>query len=246
MEIKDIQIVRDLTEEDAGAGFLQLSRLLLRNIYADGTISAEYRCDIVSREYTDAVALCIYHIDNKRSVKVIMKESPRAPIYLRKHKKIIMEDQRSYLTIIELVAGLLEKGDGDPGGLERRAVAEAEEEAGVKVSEESIHLLGEETFASPGISDEKIYFTSVEVPDINCRAPKGDGSVMEEASRAVVLDLREAIRMCRDGRIPDMKSEMGLLRLADQIGYLAQLDKFVHELPKDLQDQYDRLGLTTG
>ena len=71
----------------------------------------------------------------------------------------------------------------------------------------------------------------------------GDGTTMEEATRPVVFDLREAIRRCRDGRIPDMKTEVGLLRLADRIGYLPQIDRFVHELDPELRAAHDPLGV---
>ena len=78
---------------------------------------------------------------------------------------------------------------------------------------------------------------------VDARAPEGDGSVMEEATRPVVFDLDDAITQCRRGEIPDMKTELALLRLADQLGYVAQLGMFVDELPPELQDRYRRLGV---
>ena len=47
--------------------------------------------------------------------------------------------------------------------------------------------------------------------------PHGDGSPMEEGTRAVVLDLEDAIAACRAGDIPDMKTELALLRLRDKL-----------------------------
>ena len=64
-----------------------------------------------------------------------------------------------------------------------------------------------------------------------------------EATRPVVLDLTEALAMCRDGRIPDMKTEVGLLRLADSLGYIPQLSCFVDELPVAVQKRYHTPGL---
>ena len=57
---------------------------------------------------------------------------------------------------------------------------------------------------------------------------------MEEAASLVTLELAEAIEACRSGAIPDMKTELGLLRLADHLGYLPQLRCFVDELPPAL------------
>ena len=82
---------------------------------------------------------------------------------------------------------------------------------------------------APG--DEKVYFGSVEVPSLRGGEVLGDGTPMEEGSRPVILDLRDAIEQCRKGQIPDMKTEVALLRLADQVGYLPALDLFVDELP---------------
>ena len=43
--------------------------------------------------------------------------------------------------------------------------------------------------------------------------------------------------------IPDMKTEVALLRLADHLGYIPQLGCFAHELPDELRTRYTRLGV---
>jgi hypothetical protein len=58
-----------------------------------------------------------------------------------------------------------------------------------------------------------------------------------------VRELREAIAACRRGDIVDAKCEIGLLRLADAIGYLPQLGMFKDELPPELRMRYRALGL---
>ena len=68
---------------------------------------------------------------------------------------------------------------------------------------------------------------------------------MEEAGRLVVMDLAAAIEACRSGAIPDMKTEVALLRLADHVGWLPQLGLFVHELPPELAQRYRRLGVAS-
>ena len=64
---------------------------------------------------------------------------------------------------------------------------------------------------------------------------------MEECAQLVVLELGEAITACRSGAIPDMKTEIGLLRLADHLGYLPQLSCFVDELPAELAARHTPL-----
>ena len=68
--------------------------------------------------------------------------------------------------------------------------------------------------------------------------------MMEECAKLVVLELGEAIAACRSGAIPDMKTEIGLLRLADHLGYLPQLGCFVDELPPELAARHTPLGVS--
>ncbi|NNL84061.1 MAG: hypothetical protein HKP27_00325 [Myxococcales bacterium] len=51
-------------------------------------------------------------------------------------------------------------------------------------------------------------------------------------------ELGDAIRACRNGEIPDLKTEVALLRLADRVGYLPQLGCFVSELPETWRARY--------
>jgi ADP-ribose pyrophosphatase len=245
VELVDIEVVADRTAQSrCDSGFLRVSRLDVRNLYADGSRSAPYPCDIVSRPGSDAVVAVLYEHDAQRSVRVLLREAPRAPVYLRRHKRFVHPDPRVYLSITEVVAGIVEERDG-PGtaGRQRRAAQEALEEAGCRVPAARFGEIGGETFASPGTSDEKIYFCAAEADLGAARDAPGDGSVMEEAGRLVVLDLAAAIEACRSGAIPDMKSEVALLRLADHLGWLPQLGMFVHELPAELQHRYRRLGV---
>lgn len=231
MEVRDIEIVADRTAGTrCDEGFLRVQRLTLRNHYADGSTSAEYACDVVSRECVDAVAVVIYEIDAERRVRVALKQGVRPPIYLRRHKDLINGDEREHPLLAEIVAGVLEPGDEGPAGIAHRAALECLEEAGLTVSSDAVLELGEALFASPGVTDEKVHYRCVEAELDSRGTPTGDGSVMEEAGGVVVLELREAIRRCRNGEIPDAKTEVGLLRLCDHLGYVPQLGVFLEDV----------------
>lgn len=229
--LTDLEIVEDRTAASrCDEGFLTLRRLVLRNRYANGSYSEPYPCDVLERPGSDAVVCVLYEFRAGRA-RVLIRESARAPIYLRKHKRFVHPDPGPYLSILEVVAGLVEDSDPQgPEGLKIRAAAEAKEEAGLDVDTDSLVPLGGETFASPGTTDEKIYFCAASADLENRGTPKGDGSVMEEWSKVHLIDLGEAIAMCRDGRIPDMKTEVSLLRLADHVGFVPSLDRFVWQL----------------
>lgn len=221
-----IEIVEDRTPgARCDEGFLTLRRLSLVNHYDDGSASEPYPCDVMERPGSDAVVCVLYDLAHERP-RVLLREAARAPIYLRRHKTFVHPDPREYRSIHECVAGMVEPDDA-PGedGLRHRAAVEALEEAGVDVPERDLEVLGGETFASPGTTDEKLFFCAVRVDDLE-RIPRveptGDGSVMEEWGRVHVLGLDDALARCRDGRIPDMKTELALARLAARLAERAE------------------------
>lgn len=243
--LRSIEIVEDLTASSrCDEGFLRLRRLRLRNHYEDGSASEPYPCDVLSRPGSDAVVAVLYELDGARRVRVLLRDAPRAPVYLRVLGNFVHPDPRVYLSLLELVAGMVEASDG-PGdaGLCRRAAVEAREEAGANVRASDFRVLGGETFASPGTGDEKLRFCAAATTLADASAGRGDGSVMEQGASLLVLELADAIEACRSGAIPDMKTELGLLRLADHLGYLPQLRCFVDELPAELARRHTRLGV---
>ena len=243
-----IDVVGDRTAQSrCDEGFLKVRRLRLVNRYDDGSSSREYPCDVVSRPGIDAVAVVLWHREGRR-VLVHLRRATRAPIYLRREKRtqLVHPDDRLYDEIEELVAGVLEPGDAGPDGLARRGAIEAREEAGFDLPPSRVRVLGGPFFPSPGVADEKVFLALAEVTPGTAGELTGDGSVMEEAAEIVVRELKDAIVACRTGEIPDAKTEIGLLRLADAIGYIPQLDLFLDELPPDLRARHRRLGVAPG
>lgn len=243
--LDSIEIVEDRTSESScDEGFLRLARLRLRNVYSDGSTSRIYNCDIASRASSDAVVVVLYRKKEKRKIEVVLRESVRPPVYLRRFKVFEQADEKKYKHLLEAVAGVIEAGDGASGRtFATRAAREAEEEVGCQISPENLHPLGGGSFPSPGISDEKLYFCFGHAQKFMATPPPGDGGPMEEVGRVVFVELREAIKRCRTAEIPDMKTEVALLRLADALGYIPQLDCYLDELPDSLRKRYSSLGL---
>lgn len=247
MQLDHIDIVTDKTlNSTCHEGFLRVRRLILQNTYDDGTQSEPYNCDIVERRQIDAVSIALYDdvmVDGKKRIKVLLRRGIRAPVYLRKDQEDKKRPEPLYSTIYELVAGVLEDEDLGYEGVDHRAAEEAREEAGLSVENSDIGSLGASFFPSPGITPEKVYLAACK-GDLEDRGEaEGDGSVMEEGATVEILDLRDAIAMCRNGKIQDAKTEIGLLRLADYLGYIPQLDCFVDELPEGLRASYSDLSV---
>ena len=237
--VADVEVVEDRTAgARADQGFLRVRRLVCRTVFADGGRSEPYACDVVSRAKTDAVAVVLYEIGGdapRRVVRVALKTGVRPPVWLRRGKALAQPDPRPYGALAEVVAGMLEPEDTGPSGVERRAAIEAREEAGAGVDAADVRALGAPSFASPGVADEKVHFRAVEAALGALSPPAGDGSPMEEGGGVVVMTLSDAIDACRRGEVPDLKTEVALLRLADAIGYVPALDRFVEDLPNDLR-----------
>ncbi|MBV21305.1 MAG: NUDIX hydrolase [Planctomycetaceae bacterium] len=246
MDLTAIEIVGDRTATSrCDEGYIKVARLDVRNVYSDGSTSETYSCDVMSRPQSDAVVAVLYALDGEGGIEVVLREAPRVPIYLRRDKEFVHPDPREYLSLHEVVAGVVEASD--PAGIEGlrvRAHAEALEEAGVTIDPGDFQPLGDESFASPGVTDEKIYFVAGHVPSgQEAATPQGDGSTMEEWCVLHRFELGRAIEACRTGEIPDMKTEVALLRLADYLGWIPQLRCFRADLPPELAARYSPLGL---
>jgi ADP-ribose pyrophosphatase len=61
------------------------------------------------------------------------------------------------------------------------------------------------------------HFVAAEVPDQVPSPPQGDGSPFEEGARLEWVGLDDALRRCSTGEINDMKTEIGLRRLAEKL-----------------------------
>lgn len=244
--VAEVEIVADKTAESrCDEGFLRVRRFVLRNTFTDGTTSAEYPCDVLSRRRVDAVAVVLYHRDPETGrIQVHYREGTRPPIWLRRLKQAELPvAEPAWDRLGEIVAGVLEDDDHGMAGVRNRAAIEAQEELGYAVDPAAVQPLGGGgMFPSPGVTDEKVFLAAAEVDPTQRGEATGDGSVQEEGTRLVVQDLRAAITACRRGELPDAKTELGILRLADLLGYIPQLDVFVHELPEALQARYDALG----
>jgi ADP-ribose pyrophosphatase len=245
--LKEIEVVEDLTQGSrCDEGFLRLRRLKVRNRYEDGSTSEVYPVDLVSRRNEDAVAIVLYEVGADRRPRVALRTGVRPPVWLRREKGLPQPAGREHLLMAEIVAGILEDGDEGPDGVARRAAMESHEEAGLWIPAGAAVPLGGPLFPSPGVSDELVHFACAEVVLDEDAKPEGDGSPMEEAGGVVVLPLDEALRACRSGESPDMKTEIALTRLCDALGYLPLLGTFVSDLPEEWRPDPERVAWILG
>lgn len=202
------EVVSD--ERIGEGGFLRVRRLRLRVRRSDGTLSREGLYDFVERPMgNDAIVLMLWH-RAAGGVQVLLRHAPRVPLYFR--------DAAVGRAHTEVVAGIIERGEDDWVAMQKRAAAEAHEEAGLTIDAARVERLGPATFPTAGMFAEVFHMVAAEVADPRAAVtPPTDGSPFEEGASLEWVALDEALRRCDDGRIVDMKSELALRRLRAKI-----------------------------
>jgi 8-oxo-dGTP pyrophosphatase MutT (NUDIX family) len=209
-----IEILED--HSPGGDRFLILHRYVVRNHYADGSVSRPYQIDFIDRVGLDSVAVTLYYRDNDR-LMVCIRQGIRAAVWFRRRQARPLGDEQPYLLPWEAVAGSVEPGESGLEALKRRACAEALEEAGCGIKPEDCLYLGS-ILPSHGQSSERIYLFAAEIDPATRKPPAGDGSVNESAAPPPVwLPSEKILSMCRAGEIEDPKIEVGLRRVLEKM-----------------------------
>jgi len=208
-------------------GFLTLKRHQMRNVFEDGSASAWYQLESTHPPFLDAVVLILYapqtggHGDDRGDgggAVVALRRGVRPSLILRAKTEVLKQMDGGALSGVtwELPAGGIEPHDLGPGGagVKGRAVIEAYEEAGLQVSEDDLFPLGPPSFSAPALCHERLHFLAAQVDPDTALPPPGDGHPMEQGGEMAFFSLKGALEWCREGRIMDLKSEVGLNRLA--------------------------------
>lgn len=210
--------------DELGRGsFLTLRRRRLRSLYQDGSRSVWYEVETVHPPFLDAVVLLLFvKCDGQRPL-VALRRSVRPSVALRAGvPQLARLDGREWSGALwELPAGGIEPGDLEPGGLGvlGRACQEAFEETGLSVPAGQFFPLGPSPFSAPAFCAERLHYLAAAVDPSQAQPPQGDGHPMEDGAEVRFLELGEALAWCSGGRIVDGKTELGLRRLADWLGF---------------------------
>jgi ADP-ribose pyrophosphatase len=189
-------------------GYLRLRRMRMRLVLADGSRTGVGTWDYVERPIgLDAVVVALFR-RRGGATEVLLRHGVRVPLHFGR------PERPDRFLFAELVAGILETGDD----LLERAAAEVLEEAGLSVPRSSVQLLGPPSFPTPGMCAEAFHFVCCEVAgDALAHPLTGDGSPFEEGARLEWVALEQALARCDRGEIRDLKTEVGLRRLAQRL-----------------------------
>jgi ADP-ribose pyrophosphatase len=206
LEVKGFEVTGD--QRVGEWGHLRLRRMRMRLLLSDGSRTGEGCWDYVERPMgLDAVVVALFRRRAER-VEVLLRHGVRIPVQFGRPEK------PGTLLFPELVAGIVEPGDD----LMERAAAESMEEAGLRVEASAVKLLGPALFPTPGMCAEVFHFVCCEVEARAVASPvAGDGSPFEQGARLEWATLEGALSRCASGDIRDMKTEIGLRRLAERL-----------------------------
>lgn len=202
-----VELVRDLSPTEQRPGFLRLLRGEYRSV-RNGKHSAPFEYDGVTRRSLDA-AVIVAHFAWKGERRVYLRSSLRPPI--------ASDRPGASGALWELPAGLIEPDEVEGDGPSRCAARELEEELGFTVPVANLRSLGPAMYPVPGMINERQVFFEVEVDPRLRRAPSLDGSVLEDDAQVVTASLTASLNWCHQGLIPDLKTELGLRRLAERL-----------------------------
>jgi len=215
----DVVVVEDRTRgARCDEGFLRVRRLVLQNHYPDGTKSTAYPYDLVERDATDAVAIVLW-TRGEAGVSICLRTALRPPMTFRHTYALPISEGPGGGVLWEVPAGLVEADEPGEAGLAACAARETLEEVGLTLSPEAFETLGPAASLSPGVIGERIHFLVAEVDPSARGTPTEDGSPVEERAEICFLPIDAALAAARSGRIGDLKTEVGIRRLAE---YLAE------------------------
>jgi len=126
--------------------------------------------------------------------EVVLVEQFRLPVYLRGKTG----------RLLELVAGIIEKGETPLSVV----VREAREEAGIEIKK--IEPIGE-FFLSPGASTERCFLYLAEIEKENIISNGGGNPSENEDIKRVIISFDKALEMVEKGEIIDAKTVIALL-----------------------------------
>jgi ADP-ribose pyrophosphatase len=208
-----LELLEDLSPPDPG-GFLRLRRLRYVAHYPDGSASAPFVYDEVSRRALDAVVIAAHYAAGGRRY-VFLRSALRPPVAMRSREPLAEPDCGGALW--ELPAGLVEPEEWTTSGVVRCAQRELLEEVGFKVELADLHQLGPNTYPAPGLVAERHIYFEVEVDPTRRGTPELDGSALEHFGAVHAVELSRALEWCATGVIEDAKTELLLRRLRERL-----------------------------
>lgn len=208
-------LLGDDTPVPSGPPFLTVRRAMYRLRFANGEVSEPFTYDIVERTRLDAVIIAAHFRGADGRRHVYLRSALRPPVATRVRGESPVPERDDLGSMWELPAGLVEVDERSAEGLVACAVRELHEELGFDVTPSDVRALGPSAFPAPGMVGERHFYFHVEVTPDARKIPLEDGSPLERHAAVISAPLGELLDVVRSGGLEDLKTELGLRRLAE-------------------------------
>ncbi|MFO0589106.1 MAG: NUDIX hydrolase [Polyangiaceae bacterium] len=208
-------LLGDETPVPSGPPFLTVRRAMYRLRFTNGEVSEPFAYDIVERTRLDAVIIAAHFRGTDGKRHVYLRSALRPPVATRVREDSPVRERDDLGSMWELPAGLVEVDERSPEGLVACAVRELHEELGFDVAPADVRALGPSAFPAPGMVGERHFYFHVEVAPDARKIPLEDGSPLERHAQVISAPLDELLDVARRGGLEDLKTELGLRRLAE-------------------------------
>lgn len=203
-KIRDVEILSKSPQLDGR--FIHVDTYRVRNVYEDGSTSDPYPCDVAHRgEGRNDTVIIVCHAVINGMPHVAMHRQSRPILSIRGESP----------TPWGFPAGCEELSDN--GVLLPRAIAEVEEEVGIKLAGQVPSELGKPMYSSMGWTIEKIHFYELLLngPQIellrNGNVSQAQGETMEAGGEVRLFSIPKALRSSRS-----LMAELAIRRLVER------------------------------
>lgn len=207
-------------QQHAPSGYLSLARhaLSIQVPPQKGDDGAVFLYDEVKRGSLDAAVIAPY-FEFESQFWVVLRSAVRPPIELREQAFRSSEEPRDGRRgLWELPAGLVDVTLMTMEEPQAAAQRELYEETGFELAVSDLKSLGVPGYPCPGVIAEKQYFYRADLTG-QTRAPMPlDGSPLESVGKVIGVPLKTALLALESGLLQDLKTEVGLTRLARFLG----------------------------
>lgn len=187
--------------------------------FPNGEMSKPIQIRSMMRKGMDAVAIIGYIFENEEPY-IYLRSCVRPGLFLRDFSDSKINEDEYVYNLYEIPAGKIDDNEIGIEGAREAAAREFKEEIGIDLPKERFKLLGNRSFPIAGSYPERIFFFRVFVTpeeEKNRINPETDGHPLEMHAKIKLVKLSDAKNMISNDELYDMKTEIGIHRLIEEL-----------------------------
>lgn len=217
------------------SGYVRMRRYALSLTDDTTPMPHAAHCNVLSAPGHDVALVATLTLDENGTLRPVLKAGDTRPARVLRGEPYVK---------LGTVGGRLDHAGESPKDIAAREVVE---EIGGRVVDGSLLTLGERPAPTmPAESTEAdFYFASLVRFEAGLH-PQGDGGGLELSGLLSphLMSCQEFLRVADNGQVGEGgRARVGYARAFDKVGFVPILNRFVFDLPPELRDRFDTLGL---